>query len=41
MEKLYDHEKLKVYQLSLDFVEWRDGILGMIKKKDKCLRSFG
>ena len=33
MEKLFDYEKLKVYQVSLDFVEWAGDLLLMIDKK--------
>ncbi len=33
MERMFDHEKLKVYQLALDFVEWTGDLLLMIDKK--------
>jgi four helix bundle protein len=36
MEKVFDHEKLKVYGLSLDFVEWVGNILPTI---DKCINA--
>ena len=32
MAKIFDHEKLKVYQLSLDFVEWVGNFLSKIDK---------
>ena len=32
MERIFDHEKLKVYQLSLCFVEWTGDLLSKIDK---------
>lgn len=37
---MFDHEKLHVYQKSLDFIEWSDRLLAKIRTKIKVLEHL-
>ncbi len=40
VEYVFDHEKLKVYQKSIEFVEWSERIIKRIKIKGAIVDQF-